>query len=171
MPFYFGSDLGISVSLNEAKRQGQPLPLGRHRRQVEQKDKQIIGVPGLCRQPFLVDNLEVDEPGTVGPLVIDDIGHGRIGVRPWAAEFIAPKLMRAAELAGGHFEHVPVQCAFGHVLPKTPARELVGAHRSRAHGERAKTITVEHLKTIYFPALPLSRVAPETDRYVREAKI
>lgn len=168
---YFANDLLVAVSVNEAKRQGQPLPLRGHRGQVQQKHKQIIGMPDPCRQRFPVYDLEVDEPRPVGHLVIDDIGHGRIRVRPVAAELIAPKLMGAAQLAGGRLEHAPVQCPLSHVVPKAAARQLVGANRARANGKRAKPVAVEHLKTIHFPPLPFFRVAPETDRYVRQAKI
>jgi hypothetical protein len=73
--------------------------------------------------------------------------------------------MRAPEFGSSGFQHPPCQGALVQVLPKTFPGQLIEANRSRAGGGSAKTITIEHSKTIYLPTLPIFGFAPEADRY------
>ena len=91
-----------------------------------------------------MNNLEVDEPRPAGALVIDDIGHGRVRVRPATTKSIAPQLMSAAELFGGRFDHLPVQYPTSHVVPQIAARQLIRANRARAYRKSTKPVSVEH---------------------------
>jgi len=118
-----------------------------------------------------VHDLEIDQPRTVRLLVINHVGHRRIGVRPRRAKFIAPKLMSAAIFAAGRFEHALVQRPLFHVVPKTLPRQLIQADRACVRHRRVKTIAVQHLETAGFPASPLPHIAQETNRYVRQTKI
>jgi hypothetical protein len=92
-------------------------------------------------------------------------------VRPPAAKFIAPKLMRVEKLAGCRFQHRPGQGATVHVFPKAFTREFVGADRLCRRRINPKTVAIQHLKTLHFPAPPVFRFAPKMEWYVRHAKI
>ncbi|PYK04635.1 MAG: hypothetical protein DME66_09160 [Verrucomicrobia bacterium] len=67
-------------------------------------------------------DLEIDQPRTVRLLVINHVGHRRIGVGPRCAKFIAPKLMSVAIFAASRFEHALGQRPLFHVVPKTLPR-------------------------------------------------
>jgi len=58
-----------------------------------------------------MNNFKVNQPGTSGLLVIDNVGHTRVTVRPLAAKLIAPKLMNASEFDASRFHHLPCERA------------------------------------------------------------
>jgi hypothetical protein len=79
-------------------------------------------------------------------------------------KFVAPKLMRPAKFGSGGFQHSPRERAFIQVLPKAFPGQFLQANRSRSGSGSAKTIAIQHSKTVRFPALPLFGFAPEADR-------
>jgi hypothetical protein len=120
--FQFGNHIPISVRVKEAKREGQPFSAGSDCKDVEQENEQIIRVPHRRREGFVVDDFEVDQPRPASLLVINNVGHSRVAVRPPAAKFIAPELVRAEKLAASRFQHLPSQGATVHVFPKAFTR-------------------------------------------------
>jgi hypothetical protein len=116
--FQLRDHVGIFVGVEEAKREGQPLPAGNDCQDIEQKNEQIIRVPHRRRERFVVDDLKVNQPRPAGLLVIDNVSHCRVAVRPPPGKFIAPELMRAEKLAARRFQHLPSQGATVHVFPK-----------------------------------------------------
>jgi len=72
-----------------------------------------------------VDQFKVEQSRAASLLIIDNVGHAGIAVRPRAGKFIAPVLMSAAEFAAGCFQHPPCQCATIHVVPQAFARQFV----------------------------------------------
>jgi hypothetical protein len=169
--FQFGNHLRIFVSIKEAEREGQPLPAGGDCQNVQQKNEQIICVPRDRRKRFVVDDFEINQPRPAGLLVIDNVGRRRIGVRPPIAKFLAPELVGPTKLAASRFQHRPRQCAPVQVIPKAFTGQFVETNGLCVRGKNAKTITVEHSEAARFPALPVFDLAPETNRYVRHAKI
>jgi hypothetical protein len=169
--FQFGNHLRISVSVKEAKCEGQPLPVGSNCQDVQQKNEQIICMSRDRRERFVVDDFEINQPRPASLLVINNVGRRRIGVRPEIAKFLAPELVGATKLAASRFQHRPRQCATVHVIPKAFTGQFVEAHGLCVRGKNAKTIAVEHLKAARFPALPVFDLAPEPNRYVRQAKV
>ncbi|PYL41748.1 MAG: hypothetical protein DMF42_09550 [Verrucomicrobia bacterium] len=81
----------IFVRVQKVKGERQPLAGGNDCQDVEQENEQIIGVPRFGPKRFLVNQLKVDQPRPASFLVIDNIRHRRIAVRPGAAKFIAPE--------------------------------------------------------------------------------
>jgi hypothetical protein len=128
-------------------------------------------MPRRRRKRFVVRDLKVNQPRPASLLVIHNISHGRVAVRPLAAKFIAPELMRAEKLAASRLQHRPRQGATVHVCPKAFPREFVGANRLCSGRIGPKTVAIQHLKTLHFPAFPVFCFAPKTDWYVRHAKI
>ena len=123
------------------------------------------------RKRFLVPQFEVNQPRTASLLVIDNIAHGRIAVRPRAGKFIAPELMSPVKLAPGCLQHLPSQCATVDVFPKALPRQLVEANGLCSRSKNTKPIAVQHFETRHFPALPVFGLAPETNGYARYAKV
>jgi hypothetical protein len=72
-----------------------------------------------------MDEFKVDQSHAASLLIIDNVAHAGIAVRPWAGKFIAPELMSPAEFAAGCFQHPPSQCATIHVVPQAFTRQLV----------------------------------------------
>jgi hypothetical protein len=155
----------ISVGVQKIKSERQPLPAGNDCQDVEQENEQIIRVSRFARKRFLVDEFEVNQPRPISLLVIDNIGHARVAVRPRAAKFIAPKLMNPAIFAPGRFQHLPGQCATVQVVPEAFSRQLVEANGLCSRSKNTKPIAVQHFETLHFPALPVFHLAPKTDRY------
>jgi hypothetical protein len=58
-----------------------------------------------------MNNFKVNQPRTSGLVVINNVGHARVTVRPRAAKLIAPKLMSAPEFDTSRFNHLPCECA------------------------------------------------------------
>ncbi|HEV8618066.1 MAG TPA: hypothetical protein VGQ70_01100 [Candidatus Udaeobacter sp.] len=158
--------IGILVGVKEANREGQPLPAGSDCQDVEQKNEQIIRVPHRRRERFVVHDLKVDQPRLASLLVIDNVGHRRVAVRPTPAKLIAPELVPAEKLAARRFQHQLSQGATVHVFPKAFTREFVGADGLCSRRINPKMAAIQHLKTLLFPALPVICFAPKTDRYV-----
>ncbi|PYK40605.1 MAG: hypothetical protein DME60_07685 [Verrucomicrobia bacterium] len=171
MIFQFGNHIRISVRVKEAKCEGQPSPAGSDCQDVEQENEQIIRVPRRRRERFVVHDLKVNQPRPASLLVVNNVGHSGVAVRPAAAKFIAPELMRAEKLAASRLQHRPSQGATVHVFPKVFPREFVGADRLCCRRINPKTVAIQHLKTLRFPAPPVFCFAPKTDWYVRHAKI
>ena len=94
------------------------------------------------RKRFLVPQFEVNQPRTASLLVIDNIAHGRIAVRPRAGKFIAPELMSPVKLAPGCLQHLPSQCATVDVFPKALPRQLVEANGLCSRSKNTKPIAV-----------------------------
>jgi len=88
------------------------LPTGSYCNDVQQKDQQIIRVPRFRRQRFVMNNFKVNQSRPVSLPIVDNIAHSCIAVRPRAAEFVAPQLMRLAQLAARCFQHPTRQRAF-----------------------------------------------------------
>src|SRR5882724_420485 len=107
-----------------------------------------------------MDDLEIDQARAIGLLVIDDVRRRRVAVRPWAIEFVRPKLVGAAKLIRGRPQHPLIERALLHVVPNTFARQFVFDNRSLSRGDGVKTIAVEHLETHYLPAPPIVDFAP-----------
>jgi len=101
------------------------LSAAHDRQDVEQENEQIVGVSRFGRKRFLVDQFKVNQPSASSLLIVDNVGHAGIAVRPWAGKFIAPALMSPAEFAAGCFQHPPSQCATIHVVPQALTRQLV----------------------------------------------
>jgi hypothetical protein len=118
-----------------------------------------------------VDNFKIDQPRPVALFIIDHIGHTCIAVRPRSPEFFAPELVRSPEFGSGCFHHSSAECATIQVFPEALARQPVDTNRVFAQARDAKSIAVEHLETIHFPALPVFRFGPETNRQAGNAKI
>jgi len=112
-----------------------------------------------------VDEFKVDQPRAVSFLIIHNVLHARIAMRPRAGKLIAPELMSPAIFAGRCFQHLPSQCTTIHVFPQAFTRQLVDANCLSAGITSAKSISVQHFKTLHFPALPVFGVTPKTDRY------
>jgi hypothetical protein len=70
----------------------------------------------------MVHDLKVNQPRLSSLLVVDNVGHCRVAVRPMPAKLTAPELMRAEKLAACRFQHLPSQGAAVHVLPKAFTR-------------------------------------------------
>jgi len=58
-----------------------------------------------------VNDFKVDEPRPPRLVVINDIVHSCIAVRPRAAKLIAPELMSAPEFLASGFHHLRRECA------------------------------------------------------------
>jgi hypothetical protein len=72
--------LRIVIRPQKRERQRQPSPLRCDAHQVKQEHQQIIRVPLDRRQITAMQDLEVDQPGATGGVVVDDICHRRIPV-------------------------------------------------------------------------------------------
>jgi len=57
-------------------------------------------VPRRGWQRFFVHDFEVDQARSIILRVINDIGRGRVAVRPTAAKLVAPKVMGAMKFLG-----------------------------------------------------------------------
>ncbi|HEU5312433.1 MAG TPA: hypothetical protein VFU08_01320 [Candidatus Udaeobacter sp.] len=79
--------------------------------------------------------------------------------------------MSPSEFMGGSFQHLSRKCAPIEVRPQALTRQLIDADGFCAGCKGAKTIAIEHSKTLYLPSLPVVHIAPETDRYPRHAEI
>ncbi|PYL22686.1 MAG: hypothetical protein DMF37_11625 [Verrucomicrobia bacterium] len=165
MIFQRGNHTLIFVGVQKIKGERQPLPGGNDCQDVEQENEQIIGVSRFGRKRFLVNQFEVNQPRPASLLVIDNIGHARIAVRPRTCKFIAPELMSPAIFAGCRFQHLPRQCTAVHVFPEAFTRQLAEANRLCSRSKNTKPITVQHFETLHFPPLPVFGLAPKTDRY------
>jgi hypothetical protein len=163
--FQFGNHVRISVRVKEAKCEGQPFSAGSDCQDVEQKNEQIIRVPRGRREGFVVNDFEVDQPRPASLLVVNNVGHCRVAMRPPAAKFVAPGLVRAKKLAASRFQHWPSQGVTVHVFPKAFTREFIGADRLRSRRINPKTVAIQHLKTLLLPTLPVFCFAPKTDWY------
>jgi len=169
--FQRGDHTLISVGVQKIERERQPLPGGNDCQDVEQENEQIIGVSRFGQKRFLVSDFKVNQPRPASLLVINNIRHGRIAVRPRPGKFIAPELMRPAKLAPGCFQHLPSQCATVHVFPEAFPGQLVEANGFCSRSKNTKPIAVQHFETLHFPALPVFGLAPETNGYARYAKV
>jgi hypothetical protein len=118
-----------------------------------------------------VNDLKIDQPRPASFLVIDHVGHTSVAVRPGAAEFFAPELVRWPEFESGCFHHASAECVTIQMFPEALARQLVDANRVVAQARDAKPIAVEHFETLHLPALPVFRFGPETDWQAGYAKI
>src|SRR5207248_3914239 len=85
----------VAISAQKTDREGQPLPRWDSSHHVEQKNKQVIGMPFASRQRFLMSDLEINQPRSFRFLVVDHVSHRGITVRPGTAEFPAFEMMRA----------------------------------------------------------------------------
>jgi len=138
---------------------------------VEQKDEQIVCLPGRGGQCFVVHDFKIDQARAICRRIVQDILGGPIAVRPAAAKMIAPKLVGAAKFCSRGSQHFSRQGSAIEMFPQTFARQLFGNDRAFAGGRRAIAVAIEHLKAVDFPALPLLRLAPESNRNVRHSKI
>jgi hypothetical protein len=139
--------------------------------EVEQENEQIISVPRIGRERFLVNDFEVNQPRSASPLVVNDIRRGGVAVRPRAAKLTAPEPMSTAKFVRSRFQHLPRECAAVQMFPKTFTGQLIDANRLCSRSINTKTIAIQHLETLRFPAFPVFDLAPKADRYVRHAKI
>jgi hypothetical protein len=48
--------------------------------EVEQENEQIISVPRIGRERFLVDDFKVNQPRSASPLAVNDIRRGGVAV-------------------------------------------------------------------------------------------
>jgi len=69
-----------------------------------------------------MDNFKIDQPGPIGPFIINHIGHARIAVGPRSPEFFGPELMRSSEFGSGCFHHSPSEWVTIQVFPEALAR-------------------------------------------------
>jgi len=118
-----------------------------------------------------MDDFKVNQPRSASPLVVNDIRHPRVPVRPRPLKFIVPELMSTPNFVPGCFQHLPRELAPIHMIPKAFSWQLIDANRLCSRRVNTKTIAVQHLETLCFPAFPVFNLAPKTDRYVRQAKI
>jgi len=139
--------------------------------EVEQENEQIISVPRIGRERFLVNDFEVNQPRSASPLVVNDIRRGGVAVRPRAAKLTAPEPVSTAKFVRSRFQHLPRECAAVQIFPKTFTGQLIDANRLCSRSINTKTIAIQHLETLRFPAFPVFDLAPKADRYVRHAKI
>jgi len=65
-----------------------------------------------------MDDFKVNQPRSASPLVINDIRHARVAVRPRAFKFVVPELMSTPNFVRGCFQHLPRERAPTHMIPK-----------------------------------------------------
>jgi len=95
---------------------------GNYSDDVEQKNEQIIGVSHRCRERPVMDNFKVNQSRSASPLVVNDIRHARVAVRPRAVKLIVPELMSTPNFVGSCFQHLPRECAPIHMIPEAFSR-------------------------------------------------
>jgi len=169
--FQFADHSGISISIEKGQRESEPLRVGCHCNQVQQENQQIVRLSRFRGQRFVVHDFKVDQPRPGGLLVINHIVRSCVPVGPWAAKFMAPKLMSAPEFVASRFDHSPCERALIQILPQAFPRQLVGADRFVTARPRTKTVAIEHFETLHFPPSPIVGFRPKTNRNAGHAKI
>jgi len=160
-----------AVAFEKRQRKRDPLPARHDSYHVEQEHEEVVRLPGDPGDRSFMHNLEVDQPRTVCPRIVENILRCGVAMRPPPAEFIARKLMSAAKFGSAGLQHSLCQCAAIHVVPKTFARQLLSHYAAGARGISAKAIAIQHFETFHLPALPIFHFAPETNRNTGHAKI
>jgi hypothetical protein len=72
---------------------------GNYSDDVEQKNEQVIGVSHCCRKRLVMDNFKVNQPRSASPLVVNDIRHARVTVRPRAGAALPITANKSCNLA------------------------------------------------------------------------
>jgi hypothetical protein len=75
-----------------------------------------------------MNNFEIDKPRPAGLLVINNVIHAGIPVRPRTAKIVAVEPMSAPEFVGSRFQHSPRERALVQVFPKAFTRQFVSAN-------------------------------------------
>jgi len=86
-----------AVAFEKRQRKRDPLPARHDSYHVEQEHEEVVRLPGDPGDRFFMHNLEVDQPRTVCPRIVENILRCGVAMRPSPAEFIARKLMSAAK--------------------------------------------------------------------------
>jgi hypothetical protein len=162
--------LRVVIRAQKRQRQRQPAALRGDAHKVEQEHEQIICVP-LHRGPVAaMQDLEIDQPRAASCVIVDDIPHRRIAVRPQAiVVLVAGQRVRPFKLPRRRLHHLPPQRAFVEVIPQTFAREFL--LRNLLLADRVSPETpVEHSIGAHFPSLPESCIRAELDWDFRQAK-
>jgi len=128
-------------------------------------------VPLLLAERALVHDFEVNQSGAASLFIVDHIRHRRIAVRPAAVELINMHCVRAAIFSRGRLQHLLGERVRVHVVPQAAARQFIFNDGARIGHGRAKTIAVQHLKTLCFPTLPLPYLAYVANVRVGQAEI
>ena len=98
---------GIAVGVQEVEGIGQPAAARGPAGQIQKEGGQIIGMAPARRQTGIVIKLKIDEAGTVGRGVVQDVAHGAVGVGPGTVVKVAPQPMNPAEFLPGGTNHAP----------------------------------------------------------------
>jgi hypothetical protein len=64
-----------------------------------------------------VDDFKINQTRSASVMVVNDVCHARVAMRPRAAKLIAPKLVSTPEFVRSGFQHPPGQPTAIHLLP------------------------------------------------------
>ena len=131
-------DLLLPISLEKRPRARHPKIAGNAAHHVLDENEQIVRMPFRGRHRRVVHDFEIDEPRPAAGLVVDEVAHVRIAVRPGAAEIRAKPGMRPAQLVGGRDQHRRRDRPVVQMAGEIHARHFVRGHPSVAHGESAR---------------------------------